>query len=114
MASSPAQGITGGAFAPGPSCRAAPTGRGALNNLRFAVKDLIDVAGFVTGGGNPDWRRSHGPAKATSPAVSRLLAAGAELIGRTVSDELAFSLEGENVHDGTPLNPACPDRLPGG
>jgi amidase len=50
----------------------------------------------------------------TAPAVERLLQAGAGLIGRTVSDELAFSLEGENVHDGTPVNPACPDRLPGG
>ena len=104
----------GGAFAPGPRCSAAATGRGSLDGLSFAVKDLIDIAGFVTGGGNPDWRRSHGAARQTSPAVVRLLAAGAELIGRTVSDELAFSLEGENVHDGTPVNPACPDRLPGG
>lgn len=29
-------------------------------------------------------------------------------------DELAFSLTGKNVHYGTPVNPACPDRLPGG
>ena len=103
-----------GAFAPGPRCRVAPTGSGPLDGLSFAVKDLIDIAGLVTGGGNPDWRRSHGPATRTAPAVARLLAAGAELIGRTVSDELAFSLEGANVHDGTPVNPACPDRLPGG
>jgi amidase len=102
------------AFAPCAAVRAAPTGAGALDGLSFAVKDLIDVAGFVTGGGNPDWRRTHGPALRTAPAVARLLQAGAGLIGRTVSDELAFSLEGENVHDGTPVNPACPDRLPGG
>ena len=29
-------------------------------------------------------------------------------------DELAYSLNGENVHYGTPVNPACPDRIPGG
>ena len=29
-------------------------------------------------------------------------------------DELAYSLNGENVHYGTPRNPACPDRIPGG
>jgi amidase len=104
----------GGAFAPGPRCHETPTGSGPLNGLKFAVKDLFDIAGLVAGGGNPDWRRSHRPATRTAPAVARLLTAGAELIGRTVSDELAFSLEGENVHDGTPVNPACPDRLPGG
>ena len=43
-----------------------------------------------------------------------LLAAGATLIGKTITDELAFSLEGVNAHYGTPVNPACPDRLPGG
>lgn len=103
-----------GAFAPGPRCRLEPTGSGALNGLSFTVKDLIDIAGLVTGGGNPDWRRTHRPAASTAPTVARLLTAGAELVGRTVSDELAFSLEGANVHDGTPVNPACPDRLPGG
>ena len=102
------------AIAPGPAVRAPPTGSGMLDGLRFAVKDLIDIAGFVTGGGNPDWRRSHAAAAHTAPVVTRLLQGGAALIGRTVSDELAFSLEGENFHDGTPVNPACPDRLPGG
>lgn len=42
------------------------------------------------------------------------LAAGATLVGKTHMDELAYSLNGENVHYGTPVNPACPDRIPGG
>jgi len=46
--------------------------------------------------------------------VQRLLQAGAAMVGKTVTDELAFSLEGENEHYGTPINPRCPDRLPGG
>ncbi|HLN10140.1 MAG TPA: amidase [Xanthobacteraceae bacterium] len=103
-----------GCFVPGPRCVREPTGHGALSGLSFAVKDLIDVAGWPTGGGNPDWLASHPPAETSAPAIEALLAAGARLAGKTVTDELAFSLEGVNAHYGTPLNPACPDRLPGG
>ena len=46
--------------------------------------------------------------------VTSLLESGASLVGKTVTDELAFSLEGANAHYGTPVNPACPDRIPGG
>lgn len=46
--------------------------------------------------------------------VDQLLAGGATCIGKTVSDELAFSLDGENFFYGTPLNPRAPDRVPGG
>jgi amidase len=46
--------------------------------------------------------------------VQRLLDAGADLVGRTISDELAYSLTGENAHYGTPLNPEDPARIPGG
>lgn len=103
-----------GAFVPGPRVERAGAAVGPLAGLTFAVKDLIDVAGTVTGGGNPDWRRAHGPAARDAPSVARLLAAGARLLGKTITDELAFSLEGANHHDGTPVNPRCPDRLPGG
>jgi len=103
-----------GAFVAGPRLCIDGSGAGPLAGLAFAVKDLIDVAGSVTGCGNPDWRRSHAPALSTAPTVEALLAAGASLLGKTVTDELAFSLEGANAHDGTPINPRCPDRLPGG
>jgi amidase len=103
-----------GAFVPGPRARAAPLGRGPLDGLRLAVKDLIDVAGVVTTGGNPDWAATHAAAERHAPVVQRLLASGATLVGKTVTDELAFSLEGENVHHGTPRNPRSPGRLPGG
>lgn len=46
--------------------------------------------------------------------MQRLLDVGANLVGRTISDELAYSLTGENVHYGTPLNPEDPTRIPGG
>ena len=103
-----------GAFVPGPRVRRASSGTGALDGLTFAVKDLIDVEGAVTRAGNPDWARGQSPATRSAPVVERLLAAGATLVGKTVTDELAFSLEGENHWDGTPVNPRAPDRLPGG
>lgn len=103
-----------GAFVPGPRCRLMPSGSGALDGLTFAVKDLIDVRGTPTGAGNPDWLQSRGDAVASAPVVDALLAAGAALRGKTITDELAFSLEGVNAHYGTPVNPSCPDRIPGG
>jgi amidase len=87
---------------------------GPLAGLRFAVKDLYDVAGEVTSYGNPDWARSHGVAASTAPVVLALLEAGARLVGKTKTVELAFGLTGENVWHGTPINPNAPDRFPGG
>jgi len=103
-----------GAFVPGQPVKRQPLAAGPLHNLTFAVKDLIDIAGEVTGGGNPDWARTHGPADQDAPAVQQLRQAGATLHGKTITDELAFSLEGANAHFGTPRNPRAPDRLPGG
>lgn len=103
-----------GAFMPGPRAQRQPSNPGSLDDLSFAVKDLIDVAGVLTTGGNPDWAASHAPALKDALAVSALLQAGATLVGKTVTDELAFSLEGENAFYGTPRNPHAPDRLPGG
>ena len=92
----------------------APTGSGPLDGLRFATKDVYDIAGTVTGIGHPLYRDTHAPAEHTSPLVTRLLAAGAELVGKTHTDELTYSLAGQNVHYGTPPNPAVPDGIPGG
>lgn len=91
-----------------------PTGDGPLNGLRFAVKDTIDVAGFKTGCGNPTWRDSHPLAVVHAVCVEQLLRAGARCIGKTICDELALSLLGENHFYGTPLNARTPDRMPGG
>ncbi len=89
-------------------------GSGPLDGLNVVVKDVIDVAGAVTGGGNPDWAAAHGPAREHAAAVTALLAAGASLAGKGQCAELAFSLSGDNVHFGMPRNPAAPDRDPGG
>lgn len=105
---------TVGAFCPGPRTRLAAVAGGELNGKTFGVKDLYDLAGEVTGGGNPDWARTHPPAAAHAVAVQLLLEAGADVAGRTKTVELAYGLTGENVWQGTPINPAAPDRFPGG
>jgi amidase len=91
-----------------------PAKEGPLSGRTFAVKDLIDVAGCRTGCGNPTWLATHPPAVVSAVCVEQLLAAGAQCEGKTITDEFAFSLLGENHHYGTPLNPAAPDRVPGG
>jgi amidase len=103
-----------GAFVPHGDIRIEGAPDGPLAGLSFAAKDIYDVAGHVTGCGSPEWLRTHGPAERTAPAVQALLDAGATLVGKTLTDELAFSLQGENAHYGTPLNSAAPDRVPGG
>ncbi|KAF8058363.1 AMI1 [Scenedesmus sp. PABB004] len=90
-------------------------GSGPLAGVTVAVKDLFDVAGHATGFGNPVWLQTHAaPAAATAPPVAALLAAGGVVVGKTHMDELAYSLNGENAHYGTPTNVAAPGRIPGG
>jgi amidase len=103
-----------GAFVPGPRTERAGAAEGPLAGLTFAVKDLYDTAGDVTGYGNPDWARTHAPATQDAAVVTALLDAGARLVGKTRTVELAYGLTGENVWQGTPINPAAPDRFPGG
>lgn len=87
---------------------------GPLKGKTFAVKDVFHVEGIVSTAGSPDWLRTHPPATTTAPALDILLKAGASLQGLTVTDELMYSLHGENMHYGTPLNPLSPDSIPGG
>lgn len=101
-------------FVPGPRARIAGKPGGPLSGLTFAAKDLFDVAGFPTGGGNHDWARRNAVPTKHAWAVQTLLDAGADLIGKTVTDEVSLGILGENAFDGTPLNPKAPDRVPGG
>ncbi|MEX2220559.1 MAG: amidase [Candidatus Rokuibacteriota bacterium] len=101
-------------FLPGPALRIAGASGGPLAGLTFAAKDLFDVAGHPTGGGNPDWARQNPIPTRHAWAVQRLLDAGLTLIGKTITDEVSLGILGENPFDGTPLNPKGPDRVPGG
>ncbi|MEL7470159.1 MAG: amidase [Pseudomonadota bacterium] len=90
------------------------TADGPLAGLTFCAKDIYDVAGHQTGCGSPDWAASHPIATSHAAPVAALLEAGARLVGKTHTDEIAYSLMGVNAHYGTPINTAAPDRIPGG
>jgi amidase len=102
------------AFVPYPDSPVPAAGTGPLTGLSFGVKDLFDVAGYPTGGGNPIVLAMSGIKTRTAPTVQWLLDAGARFGGKTVTDELAFSMNGNNAHFGAPLNGAAPQRISGG
>ncbi|KNZ32892.1 MAG: amidase [Methylibium sp. NZG] len=102
------------AFVPYPPAHVVSADTGPLSGLHFAVKDLFDVAGYPTGGGSPLVLAMSGIKTRTAPTVQRLLDAGARFVGKTVTDELAFSMNGQNAHFGSPINGAAPERISGG
>ena len=103
-----------GPFVPGQSVRIEGASEGALAGLTFVAKDLFDIAGYPTGGGNPDWARQNPIPNQHAWAVQRLLDAGADLVGKTITDEISLGILGENAFFGTPENLAAPGRVPGG
>lgn len=116
MSESRSAGDPLGALVPGVA-EVPPTPRAGtepLHGLTFVAKDVIDVAGTVTGAGNPDWAAAHEPASVHATAVALLLRAGTTLVGKGRCAEFAYSLSGDNVHYGMPRNAAAPDRDPGG
>ena len=57
--------------------------------LRFAVKDIIDVNGLETGCGNRAYRGLYPKCTASAPCVQRLLNAGAVFVGKTKTTQFA-------------------------
>ncbi|MGG4467463.1 amidase [Paenibacillus alvei] len=91
-----------------------PLNTGELSGLSFAVKDVFAIKGHQSTAGNPDWLKTHPAAASTAFSLSLLLNNGARLEGTTITDELMYSLNGENFYYGTPINPKDPKRIPGG
>lgn len=86
---------------------------GPLDGVIVSIKDLYDVKGERTTAASRIYA-DVAPAEADCPAVARLRAAGAVLIGRTNLSEFAFHTLGTNPHYGTPGNPHDRARIPGG
>ncbi len=105
---------TSKAFMPYPATAVAHATQGPLSGLTFGVKDLYDVAGYPTSGGQPFLLALSGIKQRHAKVVQQLLDNGAAFAGKTVTDELAFSMNGQNAHFGNPINGAAPQRITGG
>lgn len=86
---------------------------GPMDGRIVSIKDLFDIPGEPTTAGSR-LRLDATPATTEAPAIARLRAAGAVIIGKTNMTEFAFSGVGINPHYGTPGNPADRSRIPGG
>lgn len=89
------------------------TGRGGpLEGIPVAVKDLIETRGLRTTCGSPFFK-NHVP-DADAVVVEKLKKAGALLMGKTNTHEIALGLTGINPHYGATHNPWNPDHITGG
>ena len=86
-----------------------------IAGIPISIKDLFDVGGEVTRAGSK-LLADDPPATTDAPAIARLRAAGAIIVGRTNMTEFAYGAHGMNAHYGTPLNPWDRNgrRIPGG
>jgi len=80
---------------------------GPLHGVPVAIKDLVDVAGAVTGAGSP--KLAGNLATRDAEVVARLRAAGAVVVGKTRTHEFAYGV----LTPGT-VNPWDETRIAGG
>ena len=92
------------AFVPGRRFERPPLGNGRLSGLKFAVKDLFDIAGSITTYGNPDWAASH-PAE-TVAYIARESGSTDEWVRKAYGGDV-------HLHQGTDLEPASVAALSG-
>jgi len=100
-------------------CQHGPTSwqtrnEGYLVNKRLAVKDLFAIEGEKNSAGNPDWFAKATVAKQSASSIDKLMAQGCKFVGFTHTDEIAYSLEGNNFHFGAAENPKVPNHACGG
>jgi amidase len=102
------------AFVGPPSVLVPGAPRGPLAGVSLAVKDVIDVVGVVTTACVPEFAAAHEPAAESAAAVATLTDAGATVVGKTATDQLAYALSGTTMPSGPPLNVRAPGRITGG
>lgn len=83
-----------------------------LRGIPIAVKDLFDTAGIRTTAGSKFFA-DHIPDE-DAFVVEKLKAAGAFIIGKTNTHEIALGVTGNNPHFGVARNPRDLTRIPGG
>ena len=90
----------------------APVQRGFLEGAAVGIKDLMAVRGWPLTGGGKAMGTTRPPADA--PVVDRIRRAGGAITALTNLHEFAYGITSDNPHFGRVVNPACPDRIPGG
>src|SRR5438270_950150 len=93
------------ALAAARACDKSVTG-GLLKGVPFGIKDIFDTADMPTGYGSPIYTGCRPGFTASAASLPR--AAGAVLLGKTVTTEFA------NRHPGPTANPHDPSHTPGG
>ncbi|WP_165735577.1 amidase family protein [Pseudoalteromonas sp. C8] len=88
--------------------------QGTLINKRLAIKDVFAIKGERNSAGNPSWFKTAKPAQQTSSAINKLMSEGCNFTSFTHTDELAYSLEGNNIHYGAAQNPKLKGHACGG
>ena len=86
--------------------------RGSLHGVPITIKDTIETAGILTTSGSK-MRAGYVPAT-DAPAVARLKAAGAIILGKTNAAEMAMDYTADNPVFGRTNHPLNPDLTPGG
>lgn len=84
----------------------------ALYGIPLAVKDLFDTAGIRTTAGSKFFAENTPSEDAF--VVEKLKEAGALIVGKTNTHEIALGVTGNNPHYGTARNPWDTSRIPGG
>lgn len=71
---------------------------GPLAGLTAFAKDMYDIAGTRTGGGNPTWLAEQALATGHASVIETIVAAGATITGKAICDEFFYSIMGINAH----------------
>ncbi len=85
---------------------------GRLHGIPLALKDNIPSERMPTSGGTAALAQL--PSRHNAPAIERLFAEGALLLGKNTMHELAMGWTSDNPHFGRVGNPHAPQRLAGG
>jgi amidase len=88
----------------------------ATDDLRLAVKDLIDLQGVITTAGSEYFEKHGAPAKSDAACLAIARQRGVRIVGKTNLDELAVGVTGMNEYFGIPRNRMSRWRhlIPGG
>ncbi len=84
--------------------------------LKLAIKDNIDIKGYVTSAGSEHLAKNDPPAKRDAPCLAIARKRGVHFVGKANLSEFAVAPSGINEYFGTPENPlnGWRKRIPGG